>query len=74
MLPPVEEILHITINRLNMDPSFPECSPLQGEDVMELLDICLKIMYFQSENKFYQQKEGTAMGNSLSPVVSNKYI
>jgi hypothetical protein len=38
---------------------------------MELLDICLTTMHFQSEDEFYQQKEGMAMGNSLSLVVSN---
>jgi hypothetical protein len=43
------------------DPSFPERSPLQVEDVMELLDMSLKTTYFQFEDKFYQRKEGTAM-------------
>jgi hypothetical protein len=57
-----------------MDPSFPECSPLQVEDIMELLDICLTTTYFQFDDKFYQQKEGMAMGNSLLLVVSNLFI
>jgi hypothetical protein len=68
---PVEEVLQVIRNRLTTGPSLPERSPLQVEDVMELLDICLKTMYFQSEDKFYQQKEGMAMGNSLSPVAGN---
>jgi hypothetical protein len=41
---------------------------------MELLDICLKPTYFQFEDRFYQQKEGMTMGNSLSPVVSNIFM
>jgi hypothetical protein len=41
---------------------------------MELLDSCLKTTYVQFEDKFYQQKEGMAMGNSLSPVVSNIFM
>jgi hypothetical protein len=57
-----------------MDPSFPERSPLQVEDVMEVLDICLTTTYFQFEDKFYQQKEGMAMGNLLSLVVSNIFM
>jgi hypothetical protein len=32
---------------------------------MELLNICLTTTYFQFEDKFYQQKEGMAVGNSL---------
>jgi hypothetical protein len=68
---PVEEVLQVIRNRLITDPSFPECSQLQAEDVMELLGICLTTTYLQFEDKFYQQKEGMAMGNSLSLVVSN---
>jgi hypothetical protein len=41
---------------------------------MELLDICLKTTYFQFDGKFYQHKDGMAMGNSLSPVVSNIFM
>jgi hypothetical protein len=50
------------------DPSFPERSPLLVGDV---IDICFTTTCFQFEDKFCQQKEGMAMGNSLSPVVSN---
>jgi hypothetical protein len=38
---------------------------------MDLLDICVTATYFQFEDKFYHQKEGMAMGNSLFPVASN---
>jgi hypothetical protein len=31
-------------------------------------------MYFQLEDKFYRQKGGMTMGNSLSPVVSNIFV
>jgi hypothetical protein len=31
-----------------------------------LLDICLKTTYFRFDGKFYQQKDGMAMGNSFS--------
>jgi hypothetical protein len=57
-----------------MEPSFSEHSFLQVEDRMELLDICLTTMHFLSEDKFYQQKEGMTMGNSLSLVVNNIFM
>jgi hypothetical protein len=41
---------------------------------MELLEVCLKTTYFQVDNKFFQQKDGMAMGNSLSPIVCNIYM
>jgi hypothetical protein len=37
---PVEVGLQVIRSRLSADPSFPERSRLQVEDVMELLDIC----------------------------------
>jgi hypothetical protein len=43
-------------------------------NILELLDICLTTTHFQFEDRFYQQKEGMAMGNSLSPVVSNIFM
>jgi hypothetical protein len=33
---------------------------------MVLLHTCLTAAYFKFEDKFYQQKEGMAMGNSIS--------
>jgi hypothetical protein len=47
---PVEAVLQVIRNRPNMDLSFPERSPLQVEDIMELLDICLTTTYFQCED------------------------
>jgi hypothetical protein len=47
---PVEEVLQIIRNRLNTDPSFLECSPLQVENVMELLDVTLTTTYFKFED------------------------
>jgi hypothetical protein len=41
---------------------------------MELLDMCLTTMYFQFVDKFSQQKQGMAMGNSLSPVVIDIFM
>jgi hypothetical protein len=39
-----------------------------------LLEICLTTTYFQFEDKLYQQKEGMAMGNSLSLEVNNIFM
>jgi hypothetical protein len=47
---------------------------LEVADIMELLNSCLTTMYFQFEDKFYQQKGGMAMGNSRSLVVSNIFM
>jgi hypothetical protein len=41
---------------------------------MELLEVCLRTTYFQINDKFFQQKDGMAMGNSLSHIVINIFM
>jgi hypothetical protein len=65
----MEEVSQVIRNRLNRDPSFPGRSLLRVDDVIELLDVCLTTTYFQ-----FDDNEGMAMGNSLSPVVSNIFM
>jgi hypothetical protein len=65
----VEEVSKVIKKKDSVDSTVLDHSPLQLEDVMQLLEICIKTTYLQSED-FYQQKEGIAMGSLLSPVVS----
>jgi hypothetical protein len=44
------------------------------EAITELLEVCLKTTYLQVDDKFFQQKDGMAMGSALSPVVSNIFM
>jgi predicted GIY-YIG superfamily endonuclease len=71
---PVDEALQVIRSRLEDDNTLAERSVLEVEAVMELLEVCLRTTYFQVDDGFYQQKEGMAMGNSLSPIVSNIYM
>jgi hypothetical protein len=41
---------------------------------MEPLEICLRTTYFQVDNKFFQQKDGMAMGSSVSSIFGNIYM
>jgi hypothetical protein len=41
---------------------------------LELLEVCLRTTYFQVDDKFFQQKDGMTIGNSLSPIISNIYM
>jgi hypothetical protein len=66
---PVEEVLQTLYRSF-----FPRMLTFTTSDLMELLDICLTTTYFQFEDKFCQQKKGTAMENSLSLVVTNIFM
>jgi hypothetical protein len=61
-------------NKLQEDDTLVECSDREVDTIMELLQVCLKTTYFQSDDKFFQQKEGVAMGSCVSVVVSNIFM
>jgi hypothetical protein len=71
---PGDEALEVIRDKLNNDDTLAERSALQVEAIMELLEVCLRTMYFQAGDKFFQQKDGMATGTSLSPVVSNIFM
>jgi hypothetical protein len=61
-------------NNLHNDDPLAERSVFQAEVITELLEVCLRAIYFQVDDKIFQQKDGMAMGNSLLPIVSNIYM
>jgi hypothetical protein len=71
---PVDEALQVIRNKLHNNVSLAEWSALQVEDITELLEVCLKTTYFQVDDKFFQQKDGIGMGNSLSPIICNIFM
>jgi hypothetical protein len=68
---PIDEALQVISKELRNYGTLAEPSVLQAEAIMELLEVCLKTTYFQVDDKFFQQKDGIAMGSSLSPVICN---
>jgi hypothetical protein len=41
---------------------------------MELLNVYLRITYFQVDDNFFQQQDGMAMGSSVLPIFSNIFM
>jgi hypothetical protein len=41
---------------------------------LELAKLLMKLNFFQFNGKFYEQTEGTAMGDALSPLLANLYM
>jgi hypothetical protein len=68
---PIDEDLQVIRNKFHIDDTLADRSLLHIETIMELLEDCLRTTYFQVDVKFFQQKDGMAMGSSLSPIVSN---
>jgi hypothetical protein len=51
-----------------------EQSVLHVKAIMELLEVCLRTIYFQVNDNLFQQKDGMALRSSLSPIISNSYM
>ena len=47
---------------------------MEVEDIILLLEFCLKNTYFSFQGQFYEQVEGAAMGSPVSPIVANLYM
>ena len=43
-------------------------------DIILLLEFCLKNTYFSFQGQFFEQVEGAAMGSMVSPIVANLYM
>jgi hypothetical protein len=59
---------------LHDDNTSAEWSLLEIKAIMELLEVYLIITYFQVEDKFFQQRDGIAVGGSLLPIVSSIFM
>ncbi|XP_054709735.1 uncharacterized protein LOC129219380 [Uloborus diversus] len=49
-------------------------TPIFPPDIAALFKHVLTTTYFQWNTKFYEQRDGVAMGNPLSPVIANFYM
>ena len=43
-------------------------------DILILLRLCLNTTYFKANCKFYEQKQGAAMGSPVSVVIANLFM
>jgi hypothetical protein len=63
---PVNEALQVISNKLHNDDTLAERSALQAKAIMDLLEVYLRTTYFRVDDKLFQQRDGMAMGSSLS--------
>lgn len=68
---PVNLAVNILKDRLLNDNSLSERTDLLVEDLVDLVDFCLKCTDFVFRGEFYHQRFGCAMGNPISALVAN---
>ena len=47
---------------------------MKVEQIIRLLEFCLKTTYFQFQGRFFEQLQGAAMGSPISPIVANLFM
>ena len=71
---PIDPALKIIKDLLVKDPTLKDRTVIGIDDIILLLEFCLKNTYFSFQGQFFEQVEGVAMGSPVSPIVANLYM
>ena len=71
---PVHPALGVIKDLLEKDPTLKDRTVITVNDIILLLEFCLKNMYFSFQDQFYEQVDGVAMGSPVRPIVANLYM
>ena len=71
---PIDPALKIMKDLLVKDPTLKDRTIIGIDDIILLLEFCLKNTYFSFQGQFFEQVEGVAMGSPVSPIVANLYM
>ncbi|XP_072030659.1 uncharacterized protein [Amphiura filiformis] len=64
---PIDDASKIIGDILRDDDTLKNRTRMTSDEIVELMKLCLTSTYFKWQGKFYEQKEGQAMGSPLSP-------
>ena len=68
---PIELAIHVAKEQLQENNTLKDRTALSINDIIQLLEFCLKATYFSFRGKYYQQIFGMAMGSPVSVVVAD---
>ena len=70
----IDPALKIIKDLLEKEPNLKDRTVIGVNDIILLLEFCLKNTYFSFQSQFLEQVEGAAMGSPVSPIVANLYM
>ena len=68
---PVDPSISIVKHKLHQDPTLPQRTNMSIQQIVTLLEFCLKNTYFLYQGKSYDQVHGAAMGSLISSLIAN---
>ena len=73
-LVPIDTALILIKDLLEKDPTLKDRTVMGVNDIILLLEFCLKSTYFSFQGQFFEQVDGATMGSPISPIVANLYM
>ena len=70
----MDPALNTIKDQLDKDHTLKERTVLAVNDIILLLEFCLKNTYFSFQDQFYEQVEDAVMGSPVSLIVANLYM
>ena len=71
---PVDPSIQIEQQKLTQDPTLPQRTNMSIQQIIKLLEFCLKNTYFLFQGKCDEQVHGLAMGSLISPLIANLFM
>ena len=71
---PIQPALEVIEKLLKEDQDLQKRTTMSTKHIMDLLEFCLRSIYFNHRGKFYEQVEEAAMGSPISPIVANLHM
>ena len=71
---PIDSALNIIKDLLKQDTTLWDRTELSLQSIIDLLGFCLHNTFFSSQDNFYEQVEGAAMGSLVSSIVADFYM
>ena len=66
--------IHTVQQKLTQDPTLQQRTNMSIQNIVTLLEFCLKNIYFLFQGKYYEQVQGIAMGSPISPFIADLFM
>ena len=67
----INEALRVVKEQLNNDQTLSKRTSIPISQLVGLVELWLRTMYFQFQDDYFKQTDSAAMGCPLSPVIAN---
>ena len=71
---PLEPSIQIVKQKLAQYPTLPQRISMSDQQIVTLLEFCLKNTYFLFQGMFYEQVHGAAIGSPICPLIAKLFM